>query len=62
MIRAVAQQPVLVVLHASDSMVAYAGGIYMPTSTSDSCYTGVTAPNHLFLIVGYNTTHDPPYW
>lgn len=62
--KAVAQQPVVVMVDAQEDMKQYSSGIFQPTlcrNTSD-----VSALNHAVLVVGYDATAGPgvpgTYW
>ena len=58
---AVAQQPVTMTLKSNcDLFMSYSDGVL---SHDTGCECGdVNCIDHAVVIVGYNTTHNPPYW
>mmetsp|Transcript_15470 Transcript_15470/g.21977 ORF Transcript_15470/g.21977 Transcript_15470/m.21977 type:complete len:546 (-) Transcript_15470:1510-3147(-) len=61
MITAVAQQPVPMTLMSNCNLfMSYSGGVLTHDNGCECCE--VSCIDHAVVIVGYNTTHDPPYW
>jgi len=61
MLAAVAQQPVPMTLKSNCNLfMSYSDGVLTHDKGCECCE--VSCIDHAVVIVGYNTTHDPPYW
>jgi len=61
MLAAVAQQPVPMTLKSNCNLfMSYSDGVLTHDSGCECCE--VSCIDHAVVVVGYNTTHDTPYW